>query len=74
VVRQNEKNPVGLIPGMELKRMSFEKGDALAAEIQAFTSCVTSRTAPEVSGKVGREALKIVLHIMDQIQLMSQRL
>jgi predicted dehydrogenase len=74
VVRQNEKNPVGLIPGMELKRLSFEKGDALAAEIQAFTSCVTSRTAPEVSGKVGREALKIVLHIMDQIQLMSQRL
>jgi predicted dehydrogenase len=73
VVRQNEENPGGLIPGMELKRLTFEKGDALAAEIQAFASSVTSRTAPEVSGKVGREALKIVLHIMDQIHLTTQR-
>ncbi len=74
VVRQSEGTTGGLIPGMELKRLTFEKGDALAAEIKAFVSCVTSRTAPEVSGKVGREALKIVLHIMDQIHLTSQRL
>lgn len=73
VIRQNGKSREGVIPGMEMQQMSFEKGDALAAEIRAFVTSATTRTVPEVSGQVGRDALKIVLHIMDQIKLTHQR-
>ncbi|MDX9787238.1 MAG: Gfo/Idh/MocA family oxidoreductase [Desulfobacterales bacterium] len=73
IIRQDDNGGEGIIPGMAMQQLSFAKADALAAEISAFVSCVLTRTVPEVSGKVGRDALKIVLHIMDQIQLTHQR-
>lgn len=73
VVRQSENGGTGLIPGMDLDRRCFAKGDALEAEIRAFVSSVLSRTVPEVSGVVGRNALKIALNIMEQINSTHQR-
>ncbi|MFH0728973.1 MAG: Gfo/Idh/MocA family oxidoreductase [Pseudomonadota bacterium] len=73
VVRQSQNGGDGIIPGMELNRLCFTKGDALEAEIKAFVSSVISRSTPEVSGKVGRDALKIALSIMDQINSTHHR-
>jgi predicted dehydrogenase len=73
VVRQSHNGGEGIIPGMELNRLCFTKGDALEAEIRAFVSSVISRSTPEVSGKVGRDALKIALSIMDQISSTHHR-
>lgn len=73
VVRQSQNGADGLIPGMELNQLCFTKGDALEAEIRAFVTSVITRTAPEVSGKVGRDALKIALSIMDQINSTHHR-
>lgn len=73
VVRQSQNGGDGVIPGMELNRLCFTKGDALEAEIRAFVTSVVSRSIPEVSGKVGRDALKIALSIMDQISSTHHR-
>jgi predicted dehydrogenase len=73
VVRQSQNGSDGIIPGMELNQLCFTKGDALEAEIRAFVASVVSRSAPEVSGRVGRDALKIALSIMDQINSTHHR-
>ncbi len=64
----------GLIPGMNVKQLSFTKGDALDDEIKAFVDSVSRRIAPEVTGQVGRNALEIALNIMDQINTANGRL
>jgi len=57
----------GLIPGMDIKQMSFETGDALENELKSFVKAVIHREVPEVTAQMGRAALKIALNIMDQI-------
>ena len=58
-----------LIPGMNIDQFSFSKGDALAEEIRSFVTAVNHRHSPAVTGRMGRDALKIALEIMDQICL-----
>ena len=58
---------------MDINQLSFTKGDALEDELKSFVRSVKRRKAPEVTGKVGREALKIALSIMDQINRTSNR-
>jgi predicted dehydrogenase len=70
------KNPVatdGIVPGMEIQNLSFLHGDALEDELTAFVLAVNLRHTPEVTGQMGRDALKIALHIMDQIQTTNSR-
>jgi len=56
------------IPGMHMEVHEFLEGDALEAEIRSFLSCVSSRNAPEVTGRMGREALKTAVSITAQIE------
>jgi len=63
----------GIIPGMDIRRLCFTPGDALADELIAFVRSVRNRQAPEVTGQMGRDALKIALSIMDQIQTATHR-
>lgn len=74
VIRQDSKKNDGLIPGMEIKRLSFTKGDALEDEIKSFLQAVVNRKAPPVTGQMGRDALKIALNIMEQIKNSVSRL
>ena len=67
VVRQNKNSSSGLIPGMEIKQLRFDKGDALEDELKSFVKSVINRKTPEVTGQMGRDALKIALSIMKQI-------
>ncbi len=69
-VIEKEKNGGngGVIPGMAVRELCFTGGDALDDEIKAFVDCVIQRKEPQVSGKVGRDALSIALDVMDQIK------
>jgi predicted dehydrogenase len=73
VIQRNDKVKGGLIPGMEIKQLSFAKGDALEDELKSFVKTVRRREIPEVTGQMGRDALKIALSIMKQIRDTNRR-
>jgi len=73
VIQRNDKVGGGLIPGMEIKQLSFAKGDALEDELKSFVKTVRRRENPEVTGQMGRDALKIALSIMKQIRDTNRR-
>ena len=73
VIQQNDNIEGGLIPGMEIKQLSLAKGDALEDELKSFVKAVRRRKVPEVTGQMGREALKIALSIMKQISDTNSR-
>ncbi|MDH3999444.1 MAG: Gfo/Idh/MocA family oxidoreductase, partial [Desulfuromonadales bacterium] len=57
---------VTLIPGLPdigVEQRSFDQGDPLKDEIDAFVSAVQNGTAPLVSGEDGRRALEVALEI-----------
>ena len=67
-IQQTGSVDSGLIPGMDVKQMSFETGDALENELKSFINAVIHREPPEVTAQMGRDALEIALNIMDQIK------
>jgi predicted dehydrogenase len=73
VIQRNDKVEGGLIPGMEINQLSFAKGDALEDELKSFVKTVRRRENPEVTGQMGRDALKIALSIMKQIRDINRR-
>jgi predicted dehydrogenase len=75
VIRQDRENKqVGLIPGMEVNQLCFTHGDALDDEIRSFVRAVTRRESSEVTGQMGRDALRVALSIMDQIRSTTGRM
>mmetsp|Transcript_21518 Transcript_21518/g.9983 ORF Transcript_21518/g.9983 Transcript_21518/m.9983 type:complete len:324 (+) Transcript_21518:9109-10080(+) len=59
------------IPAMEnmkISKVNFKKGDALEDELRSFVKAVLLNEACEVTGHAGRDALKIALNVMGQIQ------
>ena len=73
LITQNGSKQDGIIPGTDIKKLCFTKGDALKEELADFVKAVRNREAPEVTGQMGRDALKIALNIMDQIQKTTGR-
>ena len=74
VVRKKESEKESVIPGMEIKQICFEKSDALKDELTAFVKAVSRREVPEVTGQVGRDALKVALSVMEQIDCSKKQL
>ena len=74
VVRKKNSEKESLIPGMEIKQICFKKSDALKDELTAFVKAVNRREAPEVTGQVGRDALKTALSVMEQIESSKKQL
>lgn len=74
IVRPDANGSGSVIPGMGIDQRCFTKADALDDELKSFVKSVSQRQAPEVTGQMGRDALKIALSIMDQIQRTSQKL
>ncbi len=72
-IEKNGKCQTGLITGMASKQLCFTKGDALEDELRSFVAAVIRRKTPEVTGQMGRNALKIALSIMDQINRVNKR-
>jgi len=56
------------VPGMSMDRSTFETADALENELKAFVKSVRHRQPPLVSGKEGRNALRVAREILDQIE------
>ena len=59
---------------MEIENISFRQGDALNDELLSFVKAVQSRSVPEVTGEMGRDALEIALTTMKQIKNANNRL
>jgi len=56
------------MPNITYDRIEIEQGDSLEQEIKAFLKAVRNREQPEVPGEDGRNALKVALEIVEQIQ------
>ena len=69
VINKAGQGGTGLIPGMGIKQLSFTNTDALEDELVSFVKAVKRRETPEVTGQMGRNALKIALSIMEQINI-----
>jgi predicted dehydrogenase len=68
VIRQNGKVNDSIIPGTDINSRCFTKSDALLAELVSFVQSVKNRVSPEVTGKMGRDALEVALSIVEQTQ------
>ena len=73
LIRKTGEHPEGIIPGMEIQNLCFTKGDALDDELKSFVRAVKRREEPEVTGQMGRDALRIALDIMEQIRSTNSR-
>ena len=74
IIRKTGANKKGLIPGMEIENISFQQGDALNDELISFVKAVRNRTSPEVTGEMGRDALKIAIATMQQMKNANSKL
>jgi hypothetical protein len=61
------------LPGIVVERIKMKKEEPLKAELESFIQTVKSGEKPIVSGREGREALKVALQVMEQIQLHTRR-
>jgi len=67
IIRRDESISDDLIPGMDIRQLSFSESDALEDELSSYIQAVSTRQNPVVSGNAGRKALKVALSITDQI-------
>jgi predicted dehydrogenase len=63
VFRKGEGEMLPGVPNIQIHEESFEQGDALKSEIEAFLHAVSTGTPPVVSGVDGRLALETALKI-----------
>ncbi len=49
------------------EKINIKREDSLKLELKSFINCIQTHQAPLVSGKEGREALKIALEIVERI-------
>jgi predicted dehydrogenase len=55
------------IPNITKEEQSFDQGDALKSEIEAFLDAVITGRPPVVSGEDGRHALETALLIIKKL-------
>lgn len=67
VVRKKEAGPVESPAQVAIDEQSFEQGDALKSEIEAFIASVRNGTPPVVSGEDGLRALQTAMHITELV-------
>lgn len=68
VIKPDKDAKDSIIPGMSLNQRCFTQSDALEDELKSFVKAVRSRTQPEVTGKMGRDALNTAVNIMARIK------
>ena len=56
------------IPQIDEEQVQVEKSDALYEELASFVDCVIERKEPLVTGKAGRDALKVAHDVIDHIK------
>jgi predicted dehydrogenase len=73
VIRKKDAAPVESPAQVSIEEDSFEQGDALLAEIEAFLQAVRDGTPPVVSGEDGLRALETAMQITRLVQESAQR-
>lgn len=68
VIRKKNAAPVESPAQVSIEEESFEQGDALLAEIEAFLGAIRNGTPPVVSGEHGLRALETAMHITRLVQ------
>jgi predicted dehydrogenase len=67
VIRKSGEMAADGVPPVDIKETSYEQGDALKAEIEAFLEAARGSRAPAVSGEDGLKALQVALTITAQV-------
>ena len=67
IIQKDASKTDGPLPGAINTTLPIVESDALEEEIRAFVESVNTEQAPAVSGEVGRDALKVALTVMEQI-------
>jgi predicted dehydrogenase len=68
VIRKKDAAPVESPAQVSIEEESFEQGDALLAEIEAFIDACRNGSEPVVTGEDGLRALETAMHISRLIQ------
>jgi predicted dehydrogenase len=55
-------------PVIEEEHISVEKKDALHDELATFVDCIINRKEPPVTGKDGRDALRVAINVINHIK------
>jgi predicted dehydrogenase len=67
VIRKTGATTADGMPQVDIQETSYEQGDALKAEIDAFLEAAATGRAPAVSGEDGLKALHIAVTIAEQV-------
>ena len=68
VIRKKDAAPVESPAQVSIEEQSFDQGDALRAEIEAFLTAVRTGGAPVVTGEDGLRALETAMRITELVQ------
>ena len=68
VIRKAAANTADGMPQVAIEETSYEQGDALKAEIEAFLDAAATGRAPAVSGEDGLLALRTAISITEQVE------
>ena len=60
-------------PQIVIEKVKIKKEEPLKAELESFIQTVRTGEKPIVTGREGREALKVALQVMEQIRLHTDR-
>ena len=67
VIRKKDDAPVESPAQVAIEEQSYDQGDALLAEIQAFVAAIRNGTPPMVSGEDGLRALETAMKITELV-------
>jgi predicted dehydrogenase len=67
VIRKKDEAPVDSPAQVAIEEESYDQGDALLAEIQAFVAAIRNSTPPVVSGEDGLRALETAIKITELV-------
>jgi predicted dehydrogenase len=67
VIRKTGSVTADAMPQVDIQETTYEQGDALKAEIDAFLDAAATGAAPAVSGEDGLKALHIAVTIAEQV-------
>jgi predicted dehydrogenase len=73
VIRKGAAAPAGELPQVVIDERSYEQGDALRLQIEAFLDSIRNGRAPLVGGAEGLAALETALRISEQVRVTPPR-